>query len=273
MGIISGAIVGHDTPQPMATNNIIQISPSVTRVQSCKYHASTSSCRSLCAEACKDVVEDATGGRVRVKPDWLFKKEGGGGCEWTFGAMPEEGDEIETGVRCNGRRDAFKKGFALASAGSVAATTAKEQAFAGEVDDGKRTGLSNSELRDIVTSDIVNNQFLTNGKLTRSIYDEKATFTDEIDTYTLDKWIVGTGRLFNGDNSDVELVGDVMVDEGKVEFRFDEVLEFNIPLHPKVKLTGRVVLSRDKSTGLINSYREFWDQPVNEVLKSAKFRL
>lgn len=47
--------------------------------------------------------------------------------------------------------------------------------------------LSNDKIADIVKRDIIQNQFLTNGRLTRSIYDERATFTDEIDTYTLDK--------------------------------------------------------------------------------------
>jgi hypothetical protein len=37
-----------------------------------------------------------------------------------------------------------------------------------------------------------------------------------------------------------------------------------------VKLTGRVDLVRNPTTGLITSYREFWDQSVGEVLKSAR---
>jgi len=32
-----------------------------------------------------------------------------------------------------------------------------------------------------------------------------------------------------------------------------------------------VVLTRDENTGLITSYREYWDQSVNDVLKTAKF--
>jgi len=69
----------------------------------------------------------------------------------------------------------------------------------------------------------------------------------------------------------VSLVGDVDVNEKEVTFRFDEDLMFNIPFKPVVALTGKVVLTRDERTGLITSYREFWDQSVNEVLKTAKF--
>jgi hypothetical protein len=69
----------------------------------------------------------------------------------------------------------------------------------------------------------------------------------------------------------VRLVGDVQVSPEAVEFRFDEDLMFRIPFRPVVKLSGRLVLTRDKETGLISSYREYWDQDVATVLKSAKF--
>mmetsp|Transcript_22061 Transcript_22061/g.32594 ORF Transcript_22061/g.32594 Transcript_22061/m.32594 type:complete len:200 (+) Transcript_22061:107-706(+) len=135
----------------------------------------------------------------------------------------------------------------------------------------KKKNLSNDELRKIVEHDLIDNSFLSTGKLSREIYDESATFTDEIDTYTLDKWIVGTQRLFVGDKSRVTLVGDIQVTSDQVELRFDEDLMFNIPFKPVVSLTGKLILKRDPSTGLITSYQEFWDQDVATVLKSAKF--
>mmetsp|Transcript_17366 Transcript_17366/g.26332 ORF Transcript_17366/g.26332 Transcript_17366/m.26332 type:complete len:199 (+) Transcript_17366:90-686(+) len=135
----------------------------------------------------------------------------------------------------------------------------------------KKTNLSNEALRKIVEHDLIDNSFLATGKLTRDIYDESATFTDEIDTYTLDKWIVGTQRLFVGEKSRVALVGDIGVTSEQVSLRFDEDLMFNIPFKPVVSLTGKLVLQRDPSTGLITSYREYWDQDVASVLKSAKF--
>eukprot|EP00557_Chaetoceros_sp_GSL56_P006584 CAMPEP_0176487996 /NCGR_PEP_ID=MMETSP0200_2-20121128/6455_1 /TAXON_ID=947934 /ORGANISM="Chaetoceros sp., Strain GSL56" /LENGTH=171 /DNA_ID=CAMNT_0017884913 /DNA_START=210 /DNA_END=725 /DNA_ORIENTATION=+ len=137
----------------------------------------------------------------------------------------------------------------------------------------KRYNLSPSEIAAIVEEDLVKNSFLTNGKLTRSIYDEKATFTDEIDTYGLDQWIKGTSKLFVGPpGSRVSLVGPMEANDKKVEFRFEEDLMFNIPFKPVVNLSGRVVLDRDEKTGLITSYREYWDQDVKTVLLSAKFK-
>lgn len=103
------------------------------------------------------------------------------------------------------------------------------------------------------------------------VYDESATFTDEIDEYTMDKWIKGTKSLFVPSGSRVSLVGDVDVSTKAVSFRFDESLMFNIPFKPVCSLSGKVVLERDENTGLITSYREYWDQSVNEVLKTAKF--
>jgi hypothetical protein len=135
----------------------------------------------------------------------------------------------------------------------------------------KLLNLSNDDLKAIIQQDVVERKFLTNGKLTRAAYDEAATFTDEIDTYTLDKWVEGTQKLFVGDKSRVDLVGTIDVNADRVEFRFDEDLMFNIPFKPVVSLTGKVVLKRSPDTGLITSYQEFWDQDVATVLKSAKF--
>lgn len=130
---------------------------------------------------------------------------------------------------------------------------------------------TDDEIRDIVQSDILERQFLATGNITKSIYDPRATFTDEIDTYALEQWVKGTQRLFVGQESSVRLVGPVNVSREKIEFQFDENLMFNIPFRPTVTLTGTVILSRDPITGLITSYREYWDQDVVTVLKSAKF--
>mmetsp|Transcript_344 Transcript_344/g.640 ORF Transcript_344/g.640 Transcript_344/m.640 type:complete len:230 (+) Transcript_344:185-874(+) len=135
----------------------------------------------------------------------------------------------------------------------------------------KKLNLSSEDLKEIILSDIVDKSFLVTADITRDVYDESATFTDEIDVYTMDKWIKGTKSLFIPSGSRVSLVGDVNVSPSEVSFRFDEDLMFNIPFKPVCSLTGRVVLTRDANTGLITSYREYWDQSVNEVLKTAKF--
>lgn len=133
------------------------------------------------------------------------------------------------------------------------------------------TRIDDEELKRVVTSDLLNNQFLVTGNLTRGIYLKEATFTDEIDTYGLEQWMKGTQKLFVGEGSQVRLVGDIRVSPDSVEFRFDEDLMFRIPFRPVVKLSGRLVLTRDKETGLISSYREYWDQDVGTVLRTAKF--
>ena len=136
--------------------------------------------------------------------------------------------------------------------------------------DDERLGLSDAQIKEIVKGDLVDRQFLVTANLTPSIYRPTATFTDEIDTYSMNEWIKGTQKLFKGNKSQVRLVGDVEVSPEKVEFRFDEDLCFNIPFEPVVELTGKVVLERD-ANGFITSYREFWDQDVISVLKTAKF--
>ena len=135
----------------------------------------------------------------------------------------------------------------------------------------KRKNLSPAEMAAAVKKDIVDNQFLVTGQLTRDIYDESATFTDAIDTYTLDKWIKGTAALFVGPLSHVDLVGNIEANDKEVKFRFDEILAFNLPLvKPKVPLTGTLILTRSPETGLITKYLEIWDTGVTETLLNAK---
>jgi hypothetical protein len=134
----------------------------------------------------------------------------------------------------------------------------------------KMLNLKPTEIAIIVASDITERQALITADFTRDIYSEKCTFQDEIDTYPIDKYVSGTKALFNKDKSHVELVGDVTSTAESVDFRFSEVLAFNIPFNPSVSLTGRVKLLRGPD-GLIVSSREFWDQSVPTVLSTVKF--
>jgi hypothetical protein len=146
-----------------------------------------------------------------------------------------------------------------------AKASAAETPMTGKLD------LSDDELQAIVTSDVVDRQFLVTANLTRFIYQPTATFTDETNTFGMEQWITGTRKLFVGDKSNVRLIGDVKVTPQAVEFRFDEDLMFNIPFRPVVFLSGKVVLTRDESSGFITAYREYWDQDIATVLKSARF--
>jgi hypothetical protein len=160
-----------------------------------------------------------------------------------------------------------------AAAGAAFTASTSKPVFAADASKGadKQLNLSDEDLKNVVLSDLLDRHFLVSGDLTRSVYDESATFTDEIDTYKLEQWMKGTQRLFVPEGSDFNLVGDVQVDSSKVEFKFDEKLMFRIPFTPVVSLTGKVILTRDASNGLITSYREYWDQDVGTVLRTAKF--
>ena len=69
----------------------------------------------------------------------------------------------------------------------------------------KLSGISPVEITKIVERDITQNQALITADFTRDIYDESCTFTDEIDTYQMDKYIQGTKALFRADKSHVDL--------------------------------------------------------------------
>jgi hypothetical protein len=152
-------------------------------------------------------------------------------------------------------------------------TTAQKIAPVHGVQVATKWNVSDEELLQIVQSDLLERQFLVTGNITQSIYLPTATFTDEIDTYTMDQWMKGTQQLFVGDQSHVRLIDDTLtITPQQIEFRFDEDLMFNLlPIfRPVVSLSGKVILTRDIPTGLITSYREFWDQDILTVLKSAK---
>lgn len=137
---------------------------------------------------------------------------------------------------------------------------------------GKRRNLPGSEVAKIVKEDLEKRQFLATADFSPEIYDDACTFTDEIDSYTYEKFVKGTKALFVGSESNVKLVGDVEVLDGgeRLQFRFDETLAFNFPLvHPKVSLTGTCTLTRGPD-GLIKGYREKWDQSVPAVLLTAR---
>eukprot|EP00571_Detonula_confervacea_P010771 CAMPEP_0172297268 /NCGR_PEP_ID=MMETSP1058-20130122/356_1 /TAXON_ID=83371 /ORGANISM="Detonula confervacea, Strain CCMP 353" /LENGTH=252 /DNA_ID=CAMNT_0013006397 /DNA_START=1 /DNA_END=759 /DNA_ORIENTATION=- len=178
---------------------------------------------------------------------------------------PQQTDEEDESNQLRNSR----RSFLSATAATASLLPLRAYAAMGEGD--KQLNLSNDDLKQIILSDIVDKSFLVSADITRSVYDESATFTDEIDVYTMDKWIKGTKALFIPSGSRVSLVGDVEVSPTEVSFRFDEDLMFNIPFKPVCSLTGKMVLTRDQNTGLITSYREYWDQSVNDVLKTAKF--
>ena len=138
-------------------------------------------------------------------------------------------------------------------------------------DSAKLMNLSPVEISKIVAADITERQALITADFTRPIYSEQATFQDEIDIYPIDKYVTGTKALFNAAKSHVDLVGTVSASPVEVNFRFKETLAFNIPFNPKVTLSGRVVLTRDENDGLVTASREYWDQSVNDVLKTVTF--
>lgn len=136
----------------------------------------------------------------------------------------------------------------------------------------KTYNLNTDQIKTIITNDINIRQALITADFTRSIYNEKCKFKDEIDTYTMNQYIQGTKALFDSKKSNVKLISPVLYDNDKHQFnfKFSEILTFNIIFQPRVSLSGRVELTQGDDGLIINS-REFWDQSVLDVLKTAKF--
>lgn len=165
---------------------------------------------------------------------WGERQSEKGDSQEDINPLLDDKDEQSSSLLRNSRRS-----FLSATAAS-SLLPLRSSAGASTLQSDKQLNLSNEELKKIVLSDIVDKSFLVSADITRSIYDESATFTDEIDVYTMDKWVKGTKALFIASGSRVSLVGDVDVSATEVSFRFDEDLMFNIPFKPVCSLTGKV---------------------------------
>ena len=139
----------------------------------------------------------------------------------------------------------------------------------GSAADKKRTGLSPTDIAAVVTSDVEERKFMVTADFDRTVYSEKCTFTDETNSFEINKFVSGTEKLFVGSASSLRLTSPVVATADAIDFTFAEELVFNIPLKPIVSLTGRMHMTRD-SDGLIDSYREYWDGGVSGVLKTAR---
>lgn len=166
---------------------------------------------------------------------WGKRKSGKGDSQHDVAVDEQSSVDDESSSLLQNSRRSFLSATAASSLLPLRST-----ADTSSVQTDKQLNLSDEELKKIVLSDIVDKSFLVSADITRSIYDESATFTDEIDVYTMDKWVKGTKALFIASGSRVSLVGDVDVSASEVAFRFDEDLMFNIPFKPVCSLTGKV---------------------------------
>jgi len=113
--------------------------------------------------------------------------------------------DLGWGLRIASRRDALK----LSSLGLLQLLW-QDGVQAEELQE-KQRNLSAEQIRGIVEQDLLQRQFLATADFTRSIYDESCIFTDEIDSYSLPKFVAGTKKLFVADKSHVDLVGEVTI--------------------------------------------------------------
>jgi hypothetical protein len=195
----------------------------------------------------------------------------GAGTVWRTEALALPNPTKRTCTATTITRSSFLESLCVSSIlAGVGYAPAASQGMEATMAPSKKERISEEELKRIVTADVVERAFLVSADLTRDIYEDNASFTDEIDTYSISQWISGTKKLFVPEGSRVTLVGDVKVTPETVQFQFDEELMFRIPFRPVVSLSGYVVLTRNPVTGLISSYTEHWDQDVLSVLKTAK---
>jgi len=137
--------------------------------------------------------------------------------------------------------------------------------------------LSNEKLTHILLQDVRQRNSLVTADFTTSIYDDDCRFKDgsNLDgVYPMKPWILGCRMLFRGDRSQAMILEESLsISSRQLSFRFKSDLEFRGPFRPQVSLAGRIVMTRNPHTGLIDSYQEHWDEKVWDVVKGTKFQL
>ena len=106
---------------------------------------------------------------------WGKRQSEKGDSQEDINPLLDDKDEQSSSLLQNSRRS-----FLSATAAS-SLLPLRSSADTSTVQSDKQLNLPNEELKKIVLSDIVDKSFLVSADITRSIYDESATFTDEID--------------------------------------------------------------------------------------------
>lgn len=130
---------------------------------------------------------------------------------------------------------------------------------------------------DILLSDVAERNSLVTADFTPAIYEDTCRFKDGsgLDgAYPMMPWILGCKMLFNEHKSRANILAESLVVTAEhISFRFESNLEFRGPFSPQVFLTGMVIMTRNPLSGLINSYREVWDDSVWSLIQDAHLRL
>ena len=115
----------------------------------------------------------------------------------------------------------------------------------GSAADKKRTGLSPTDIAAVVTSDVEERKFMVTADFDRTVYSEKCTFTDETNSFEINKFVSeAVRRVHLGSQAYLARRGD----GGRHHF----------PLKPIVSLTGpRIHMTTRDSDGLIDSHGEY----------------
>lgn len=137
--------------------------------------------------------------------------------------------------------------------------------------------LSRDSMREMLLQDVHQRNSLVTADFTRSMYEDTCRFQDGsgLDgAYPMKPWILGCKLLFKGSKSQTTICEEsLVVTSDQISFRFESDLEFRGPFSPQVALTGQIMMTRNPLTGLISSYREFWDKDVFEIVKEARLKL
>lgn len=133
------------------------------------------------------------------------------------------------------------------------------------------TGLSISQLRDIVEEDFVTGQYYVTGKLTKSIYADDCVFTDPtVNVKGVDPYMEAVAQLFDPAASRADLISLDIEDDHtlKLKWRLAGKLQLGDLSFKPYTGTTLYVTGPD---GLISQHTETWDISPVDVFVSLFF--
>ena len=125
----------------------------------------------------------------------------------------------------------------------------------------KQTGLSSTEIANILQNDLASRKYILTGDMTTSIFAQDCRFEDPNNAVDgLDKYRQALSFLFQPDESSIDDVSVVAEGDRSVVATYTARGVLKLPWHPVIQpWTGRIVYSLEEGTNLITSQVDRWN--------------
>ena len=132
--------------------------------------------------------------------------------------------------------------------------------------------LSQSELKDVIQQDFVQNQYYITGKLTPDVYSPDCQFKDPTTNVKgVGPYTTAVAKLFDPAKSKADLISLKAVDPQTLVLRWRLAATLNVPGSPAIKPYTGTTRYITNSSGLVSQHLEEWDISALDAFVSVLF--